>query len=226
MKTNQAIFLSLLLLTFSSCTGLQSGANNWGRFSGPIDARWTDNGRNMQILQDVHYYAPDERDWFAPKDSVVNGASIPKAFWSIIGGPFEGKYRNASVFHDVACDQRKAAWQDVHQMFYNAMRCSGVGESKAKIMFAAVYEFGPKWTPQKSGSHGRFPASGTKPTLNHVTQPTKDQVQRLNEWVEKQNPSLETIKAEAHAKAAPVARPPTKAEAGKFTTNLEPNMAK
>src|SRR5712692_9140850 len=39
-------------------------------------------------------------------------ASIPRAFWSVIGGPLEGQYRNASVFHDVACDQKIAAMEN------------------------------------------------------------------------------------------------------------------
>src|SRR5229473_500744 len=72
-------------------------------------------------------------------------ASIPRAFWSVIGGPLEGQYRNASVFHDVACDQKSQPWKTVHRMFYNAMRWSGVYEIKAKIMYYAVYNFGPRW---------------------------------------------------------------------------------
>jgi hypothetical protein len=30
-------------------------------------------------------------------------------------------------------------------MFYEAMRCSGVGKAKAKVMYYAVYRFGPRW---------------------------------------------------------------------------------
>ncbi len=30
-------------------------------------------------------------------------------------------------------------------MFYEAMRCSGLGEAKAKVMYYAVFRFGPRW---------------------------------------------------------------------------------
>lgn len=35
----------------------------------------------------------------APAGTISNGASIPKAFWSIVGSPFD-EYLNESVIHD------------------------------------------------------------------------------------------------------------------------------
>ena len=60
-------------------------------------------------------------------------------------GAFEGKYRQASVLHDVACDRKIEPWEQVHEMFYWAMLASGVSSLKAKIMYAAVYHKGPRW---------------------------------------------------------------------------------
>jgi len=54
-------------------------------------------------------------------------------------------YRNASITHDVECVKKKTEWQAVHRMFYEAMRCAKVPEYKAKIMYAAVYQCGPRW---------------------------------------------------------------------------------
>ena len=45
-----------------------------------------------------------KKTWTAPKGAKVDGASIPQLFWTPIGGPFEGKYRYASVIHDTECD--------------------------------------------------------------------------------------------------------------------------
>src|ERR1700712_4640282 len=112
-------------------------ASNWGHFSGPIETRWEDDGINMVLLNELRYTDPYGEVWVAPAGSRVNGASIPKAFWSLIGGPFEGKYRNASVLHDVAYDQQNRPWEEVDRMFYNAMRCSGVGVLTAKTMYYA-----------------------------------------------------------------------------------------
>lgn len=121
-------------------------AEPWGRFSGTPKVELLDNGRELRLLEDFAYVDQNGKSWAAPKDSVVNGASIPRAFWSIIGGPLEGQYRNASIIHDVGCERMAESWQGVHLAFYHACRCGGVGESKAKLMYAAVYHFGPRWT--------------------------------------------------------------------------------
>jgi hypothetical protein len=67
----------------------------------------------------------------------------------LIGGPFEGRFRNASVVHDVACVIRDRPWQEVHRMFHDACRCGGVGAAKAATMYYAVYQFGPRWTVEE-----------------------------------------------------------------------------
>jgi hypothetical protein len=117
----------------------------WGSFNGRVVAEWLSDGRRMMLVEDFGYRDPSAVVWEAPKNSIVDGASIPQPFWSFIGGPFEGKYRNASVVHDVACDKMSRPWQDVHRMFYNASRLGGVGPISAKIMYFAVYHWGPRW---------------------------------------------------------------------------------
>jgi hypothetical protein len=92
-----------------------------------------------------YYIDPLERKWDAPRGSIVNGADIPMEFWSIAGGPFEGKYRKASVLHDVACQVKKQTWRRVHRMFFDAMMCEGLPLKKALALYGAVYHFGPQW---------------------------------------------------------------------------------
>lgn len=120
-------------------------AEDWGRFVGTVVARWHDDGRAMTLVEPFAYVDPRDLEWLAPAGAVVNGASIPQAFWSLIGGPFEGRFRDASVVHDVACERRTRPWQDVHRMFYEACRCGGVGAVMAKTMYYAVQHFGPRW---------------------------------------------------------------------------------
>jgi hypothetical protein len=121
------------------------GGERWGAFEGRVLAAWHDDGRTMTLLDPFAYLDPAGAKWLAPQGSEVNGASIPRAFWSVIGGPFAGRFRNASVVHDVACVERTAEWRDVHWMFYEACRCGGVGVAKAKVMYYAVFHFGPRW---------------------------------------------------------------------------------
>lgn len=127
-------------------------AQSFGEFLGAIRTEWLQDGRRMRLLSEFQYIDPQGKKWIAPAGSIVDGASIPKAFWSIIGGPFEGKYRAASVIHDVACDEKTQPWESVHEAFYWAMRASGVEALKAKVMFTAVYAAGPRWRHRRSVS--------------------------------------------------------------------------
>jgi hypothetical protein len=76
---------------------------------------------------------------------VINGASIPRLLWSIVGSPFVGDYRRASVLHDAACDQRDEPHELVHRMFYDASLDDGVAPELASVMYDAVATFGPRW---------------------------------------------------------------------------------
>lgn len=120
-----------------------------GKFIGNPITRWEDDGRSMTLAESFEYIDPNGRRWRVPEGVRVDGASIPSIFWSLIGGPFEGKYRNSSIIHDYFCDIRKRRWQDVHKMFYDGMLTSGVARSKAYLMYKAVEEFGPRWAEPK-----------------------------------------------------------------------------
>lgn len=122
-----------------------AGTAGWGRFTGAVVARWHDDGRSMTLVEPFGYVDPHDVHWHAPAGAVVDGASIPRPFWSLIGGPFEGRFRNASVVHDVACVERSRDWREVHRMFHDACRCGGVGAALANTMYYAVWHFGPRW---------------------------------------------------------------------------------
>lgn len=159
----------------------------FGYFVGQVEAAWSDDGRTMRLLQPLTYVDPSGRVWTAPDQTTIDGASIPQAFWSVIGGPFEGSYRNASVIHDAACQQRDQPWEDVHLMFYHACRCGGVSEKKAKVMYLAVYHFGPRWPPK-----GDLP--DRRPSIAFSINLDEQDARRWAEFVEKNNPSLEDIR--------------------------------
>ncbi len=122
---------------------------DFGRFSGNPSAEWLTNSggedRDMRLINDFWYDDPDRMRWAAPAGSVVNGASIPRAFWTLIGSPFTGKYRRASIVHDVACVTKEQPDRSVHRMFYYACRADGVDDHTAKLMYAAIRLGGPKW---------------------------------------------------------------------------------
>ena len=177
------------------------GAHNWGSYpDSNVKAEWLPDGRKMKLLETFRYIDANGITWAAPKDAIVDGASIPQEFWPLIGGAFEGKYRNASVCHDVACDERTHSWQDVHHMFYNAMRCSGVEDAKAKTMFLAVWNFGPKWgisLPTVRGTPPRIagtPTAAGTPTPVRIQKPKSPQeVRAIYERIKRENPTISDI---------------------------------
>lgn len=117
-----------------------------GRFEGlPPQVELLDDGRKIRLLTPLTFIHPDWDSWPVPVGIIADGASIPRPFWAVIGGPFEGRYRNASIVHDHYCVVRNRPWRDVHRMFYEAMLAGGVSTAKAKIMYYAVYRFGPRW---------------------------------------------------------------------------------
>ena len=140
-------------------------AAQFGHYIGlPPKVSMLDDGRRLQLLADLIYIEESGTDWPVPKDWVVDGASIPRIFWTLIGGPLEGEYRNASIIHDHYCDTHARAWRETHRMFYEAMRCSGMGEAKAKILYYAVYRFGPRWSLGVEAVESEAPLIGRPPT--------------------------------------------------------------
>ena len=142
-KPRAALFIGLAVATVFG--GLQ-----WHE-GGKAELRAIRRRRENEVACGWSPYAAVRRFWLrgpfgnlgaAPAGSEIDGASTPQAFWSIIGGPFDGAYRNASVVHDVACVRKKERWEAVHRMFYDASLCGGVEVTKAKVMYAAVYLFG------------------------------------------------------------------------------------
>jgi hypothetical protein len=56
-----------------------------------------------KVYKTFTYIDSGGRRWVVPDGTVSDGASVPRVFWSIIGGPFEDKYRDASIVHDLYC---------------------------------------------------------------------------------------------------------------------------
>ncbi|HBE70789.1 MAG TPA: hypothetical protein DDW52_21805 [Planctomycetaceae bacterium] len=118
------------------------------RFLGQIKTIWLQDhsdDRNRELVEDFAYVDGDGNEWKASQGSIISGASIPDAFWSVIGPPFVGNYRRASVVHDVACEQQMSSSEKVHLMFYYAMLTDGVNWLQANTMYQAVKNFGPAW---------------------------------------------------------------------------------
>jgi hypothetical protein len=114
-----------------------------GIFSGEPRTEWlTEVGPDlrMRLLDRFTFTDPAGRTWEAPASRVVDGASIPRPLWSIVGSPYTGDYRRASIVHDVATDaattpaERAAA----DRMFFHACRAGGCPLLEAIALYVGV----------------------------------------------------------------------------------------
>lgn len=151
----------------------------WGRFQGRVRAHWPRPDDSdfdpawpewqMILDEDFVYFDPRNIQWLAAKGDRLDGASIPRALWGwLVGTPFTGKFRDPSVVHDSYCYRKAKAlpggersFDDIHRMFYEAMRCAGVGEFEAQTKYFAVRKFGP---PSDRGIWERIFGSPKEPT--------------------------------------------------------------
>jgi hypothetical protein len=144
----RAFVLVLFSLTSAYSVNAQE---HFGEFKDALRGEFIDaQPRPKFRLSSMFRFAdPNGLMWTVPPNKEVDGASIPQAFWSIIGGPFEGAYIRASVIHDHYCDVKTRTEHDTHRNFYYGMRAAGVEDWQAKFMYWAVSTFGPKWKLEK-----------------------------------------------------------------------------
>jgi hypothetical protein len=174
--------------------GASKLTSKWGHYSGYVEARWENDGRTMTLLSELRYTDPNGVVWIAPAGSVVDGASIPRSLWSLMGGPFEGKYRNASVLHDVSYDQKTRPWSECDRMFYNAMRCSGVSAVEAGTMYYSLRRFGRHWEAPKA-----TPVKVGEDIVARAQPVNQGDINATRDWIRDSGPSLEQIEKRAGA---------------------------
>ena len=75
------------------------------------------------------------------KDFICDLASIPKIFWSIIGGAW-GKYGYAAIVHDFCYKYKLYDRKTCDKIFLYAMKTLGVNRFKRWLMYQAVRKFG------------------------------------------------------------------------------------
>jgi len=177
--------------------------DNFGHFEGEVCTNWNDkDNRSMTLCAPFSFVDPENMHWDVPAGTVVDGASIPQAFWSFIGGPFEGAYRKASVVHDYYCEVHTRPWQAVHRMFYYGMLAGGTPATKAKVMYYAVLVGGPRWKTVLYTNHEprAFPKPGDVDETKVVPFAVEFDQRKTEEdakWIEHNNPSLEDIEMRA-----------------------------
>lgn len=73
---------------------------------------------------------------------VTDGASIPRAFYTLIGCPYNGQYIGSAIIHDALYNSRLLPKVDADRMFLEMLKDNGVGAVKRNLMYWAVKFFG------------------------------------------------------------------------------------
>jgi len=167
---------------------------NFGHFVGKFVAEFGDDGRKVTLKEPYSFVDPAGKEWNVPDGYNTDGASVPSALWALYP-PFTGNYRSAAVIHDYYCDNMERSWQDTHKVFYYAMRAAHVDERTAKVMYSAVYLFGPRWGPG-TGPGQRSAAVKATPEQQEAL------VKELQVLVDKENPDLDNLVAQAKRMSA------------------------
>ena len=178
------LLLLTVLLVMSGILGI--AAKEHGTFSGKLVVEAHPGGKKLKVLQSMTYIDPKGTKWSVPIGTITDGASVPRAFWSIFA-PFTGKHRIAAVFHDRYCQTRDRPWRAVHLMFYNAMLASDVDKTSALTMYSAVYAFGPRWS-LLGGGKTRAPM---QPDLSEQDQ--REAFEDLQKWIKDTGPTRKQI---------------------------------
>ena len=87
--------------------------------------------------------------FIVPAGLIVDGASIPRAFWRVIGHPLTSRYWTAFVIHDylygfssISEKELRLERHEVDDLFYDLLRAEGVSWFRAKLMLNAVWGAG------------------------------------------------------------------------------------
>ena len=135
----------------------RASSDDHGQFFGTPETCWLIDhpDRRMRLLSEFSFVDPDKVPWKVPPKYVVDGASIPRALWTLIGSPYTGDYRRASIVHDKACDDAKgnnSARKAADRMFYHACRAGGCSPAYALLLYLGV-RFGA-WMPSVAAWRG------------------------------------------------------------------------
>lgn len=168
-------------------------AQSTARFEGRVVVEWLENegpDRDVRLLEPFSFRDRRGDRWRVPQGSVVDGASIPRVAWTLVGSPFVGDHRRASVVHDYFCATKSRPWRAVHRMFHDALLASGTPPLRAKALYAAVYGGGPRWSPVAGAEPGQPRYVTVTPSLS------PEDFQELERWISSSDPALDDLERE------------------------------
>lgn len=127
-----------------------AAGDRYGCFKAPLQLKseWIDGpggSKLRELAAPFGYIDPDGVHWDVPAGFRTDGASIPRFFQPLIGGPWTDAYIKAAVVHDFYIRRQSVSAEAVHKVFYMALLAAGTNLQRAQEMYFAVGHFGPQW---------------------------------------------------------------------------------
>ena len=112
-------------------------------FTEPLEVRFICNGQweTTRTFEYYHDHNDKRLTFLVPSGFKTDFASIPRAFWSLIGHP-AGEYVQAAVLHDHLYRSKSVSRKHADDIFLEAMVVLGVSPIKRRLMYYAVRTFG------------------------------------------------------------------------------------
>lgn len=129
----------------------------WGRSAGRPTYTFLESatGEDRMALvhpdTDLRHEMPDGSVIAMSSGRMIDGQSIPVLARPLIGGPFDGRSRNAAALHDELCAVRQRSAIEAHGAMYAAMRARGLWW-RGPIVHAVQLNWGARWTMEEQSS--------------------------------------------------------------------------
>lgn len=107
-------------------------------FGGPLRLEYAGDGVHWILLEDLVYTNSDGEVFIAHAGEWIDGASIPKIFWSLVGSPMTGRYVPAAVIHDALYKTIGMLKGRADNVLYEAMLELNEDRAIADIIYKAV----------------------------------------------------------------------------------------
>jgi hypothetical protein len=203
---NKLLMIVSVLAFSTGALAAEAEGIDHGSFKGRVVVEWLDDPfvPTMRLVEPFAYQQAKGRTWEVPGGHVLKGRGMPPLFRDLIGQPFYGGFRKASIVYDHATQEMKQPWDEAQLMFLEASMAEGVNEPEAKAMYMLLRAQGSRWEVPGSRCYGSCHGK-TEPLL---WRPVVDEavVSELLGWVRRDNPSL--LQIEQLAETAVLERGP------------------
>ncbi len=113
-----------------------------GRFLNLPMVVYLPGGNLVRFVSELLHEDAAGEVWHCPVGLVTDGATIPRASWSLVGAPLSGPHVFGAFLHDARYRLADCTKEEADLMLWDAILCGGTPETDAAIIVEAVTLYG------------------------------------------------------------------------------------